>query len=487
MAKQDKQAPTEGNEIKTAADLKQDGNNYRKHSDTNKARIKKSIDEAGLGRSVVVDADGVLIAGNGVQQVVDPDTPVRVIETDGTELVVVKRTDLHTDDPRRKTLALADNATSDDVEWDTAAMEADGWDADSAGEWGVVAFEDEESGYEEQEQCEKKEKQNRNKIDEAVEKLLNEAMRENVRESLAQIEYTMQRGWLSTFLTKGLAQAKFIRAKFYGEHYPQWMSLYFCPQRFWTSASKLSPFSRMDLIRNGKTDAGIAGLRTLSGDHLLLLILLKGSYPFGGARMPIDFPANTAADLIREFAPADAAVLDPCHGWGGRFTGACIADVAHYVGCDPSEEAHAGLERMAEAFLPYCPETKADFLLSPFEDADLCGQMFDFALTSPPYFDVEQYHGENQSHVRFTKYDIWCDGFYRTLIEKTYHHLKDGAVFALNVGGKSYPLIRDGQDIARSVGFRVEDVRPLGCGTASALHNNSDTDEDNEKIIILRK
>ena len=143
MAKQDKQAPTEGNEIKTAADLKQDGNNYRKHSDTNKARIKKSIDEAGLGRSVVVDADGVLIAGNGVQQVVDPDTPVRVIETDGTELVVVKRTDLHTDDPRRKTLALADNATSDDVEWDTAAMEADGWDEATAGEWGVDAWETE--------------------------------------------------------------------------------------------------------------------------------------------------------------------------------------------------------------------------------------------------------------------------------------------------------------------------------------------------------
>ncbi len=136
MAKQDKQAPTEGNEIKTAADLKQDGNNYRKHSDTNKARIKKSIDEAGLGRSVVVDADGVLIAGNGVQQVVDPETPVRVVETDGTELVVVKRTDLHTDDPRRKTLALADNATSDDVEWDFEAISED-WAADEAGEWGV--------------------------------------------------------------------------------------------------------------------------------------------------------------------------------------------------------------------------------------------------------------------------------------------------------------------------------------------------------------
>jgi hypothetical protein len=131
------------NEIKVAADLIQDEHNYRKHSDTNKARIKKSIDEAGLGRSVVIDADGVLVAGNGVQSVIDKDTPVKVVETDGTELVVVKRTDLHTGDPRRKTLALADNATSDDVEWDFEAIEADGWNEETLGEWGVDAWKDE--------------------------------------------------------------------------------------------------------------------------------------------------------------------------------------------------------------------------------------------------------------------------------------------------------------------------------------------------------
>lgn len=131
------------NEIKTAADLKQDKHNYRKHSDTNKARIKKSIDEAGIGRSVVIDADNVLVAGNGVQSVIDKDTPVRIVETDGTELVVVKRTDLHTGDPRRKTLALADNATADDVEWDFEAI-AEDWTEDEAGEWGVEWPADEE-------------------------------------------------------------------------------------------------------------------------------------------------------------------------------------------------------------------------------------------------------------------------------------------------------------------------------------------------------
>ncbi len=141
--KQPRDPAEQGKEIKTAADLKQDSHNYRKHSDTNKARIKKSIDEAGLGRSVVIDADGVLVAGNGVQSVIDKDTPVRVVETDGTELVVVKRTDLHTGDPRRKTLALTDNATADDVEWDFDAI-AEDWTADEAGDWGVEWPADEE-------------------------------------------------------------------------------------------------------------------------------------------------------------------------------------------------------------------------------------------------------------------------------------------------------------------------------------------------------
>lgn len=103
-----------------------DKKNYRKHSEQNKKRIRKSLTECGAGRSVLVDKDGCLIAGNGVyEQAEKMGIKMRVIETDGTELVVVKRTDIGTDDPKRKTLALADNATSDNVEWDLQNIVAD--------------------------------------------------------------------------------------------------------------------------------------------------------------------------------------------------------------------------------------------------------------------------------------------------------------------------------------------------------------------------
>lgn len=96
------------------SEIKFDPNNYRVHTDKNKRVIRKSLEDCGAGRSVLMDSENVLIAGNGVyEQAQEMGIPVRVIETDGSELVVVKRNDLKGDDERRKLLALADNYASD--------------------------------------------------------------------------------------------------------------------------------------------------------------------------------------------------------------------------------------------------------------------------------------------------------------------------------------------------------------------------------------
>lgn len=106
-------------------DLKFDERNYRLHSEKNKELIRKSINECGLARSVVIDNENCLIGGNGVVSQLDKNTPVRVIETDGSELVVVKRTDLKTDDEKRKRLAIMDNSTSDSSEFDLELLSMD--------------------------------------------------------------------------------------------------------------------------------------------------------------------------------------------------------------------------------------------------------------------------------------------------------------------------------------------------------------------------
>lgn len=104
--------------------IRLDANNARLHTDENKQSLMDSLKNLGAGRSVLIDSEDVLIAGNGVyEQAQKLGIPIRVIETDGKELVAVKRTDLKTDDEKRIALALADNRLGDLSEFDTKQLD----------------------------------------------------------------------------------------------------------------------------------------------------------------------------------------------------------------------------------------------------------------------------------------------------------------------------------------------------------------------------
>ena len=110
----------------TKMDIKIDRRNYRKHGEKNKELIKKSISELGAGRSILIDNENEIIAGNGVfEQARELNIPIKVIETDGSELIALKRTDLQTDDRKRKQLAIMDNSTNDHSDWDYEALKED--------------------------------------------------------------------------------------------------------------------------------------------------------------------------------------------------------------------------------------------------------------------------------------------------------------------------------------------------------------------------
>lgn len=107
-------------------EIKIDSRNYRIHGEENKRLIRKSLSECGAGRSIVIDRDNVMIAGEGVyEQAQDLGLKVRIIESDGKELIAIKRTDLSTEDERRKLLAFADNHTSDTSKFDFSALVED--------------------------------------------------------------------------------------------------------------------------------------------------------------------------------------------------------------------------------------------------------------------------------------------------------------------------------------------------------------------------
>jgi hypothetical protein len=101
-----------------------DPRNARKHPERSKSAVEASLRELGAGRSIVVDREGVVIGGNAVyEQALKLGIPVREVETSGDELIVVRRVDLATDDPKRKALALADNQIATLAEWEQERLD----------------------------------------------------------------------------------------------------------------------------------------------------------------------------------------------------------------------------------------------------------------------------------------------------------------------------------------------------------------------------
>ena len=79
-----------------------------------RAAVKSSLEQFGTGRSIVVTDDGQIVAGNKTyEQARELGLPIEEVETDGTKLIVVRRTDMKAGDPRALGLAVADNRTGE--------------------------------------------------------------------------------------------------------------------------------------------------------------------------------------------------------------------------------------------------------------------------------------------------------------------------------------------------------------------------------------
>ena len=77
-------------------DLTPDPSNARRHTPRNIGLIGDGWQKFGAARSIVVDEAGVVLAGNGVVEAAAERgiTRVRVIDTDGSELIAVRRRNL---------------------------------------------------------------------------------------------------------------------------------------------------------------------------------------------------------------------------------------------------------------------------------------------------------------------------------------------------------------------------------------------------------
>jgi len=110
--------------IRTISDLTPDSKNANKGTKRGREMLSASIEKYGVGRSILVDRAGRVIAGNKTLKAVAKNgTKIRVVPTKGKELVVVQRTDLDLDSKEARELAVADNRVGElGLDWDADVL-----------------------------------------------------------------------------------------------------------------------------------------------------------------------------------------------------------------------------------------------------------------------------------------------------------------------------------------------------------------------------
>lgn len=370
---------------------------------------------------------------------------------------------------------IKDNMAYGQIDWENIVNE---WEPEELKEWD---FEMPEDWLGEVPELSKNEEEAATTDTEAekqpeVETMLNKATKQAAEEILKQ--YDTLHGF--SFITPGTALFDFINFAYYGKEYPRYNSLAFHPQQFTTAGDQFSTHEGLKRICNDEAKA--ERLRFVCADKFRAII--GGSLAFSGAKMPLDFPTDLARSLINEFCKERGAVLDPCAGWGGRLVGFLASHASTYNGTDASPEQIKGDDLIWRTFQGFTAHEKAVTLnCTPFEKTTLQNESFDFAITSPPYFDTEKYMGGEQSRETNGSYQEWRENFYRVLIKKVFAALKRNTFFCLQIGSQRYPLLEDGKQIATEIGFEVIEVRP----TDMKNNYNKTEEERGEVVIVLHK
>lgn len=121
------------------SELIPDDKNFNKGTEAGGAMIKTSLSKFGAGRSILIDKNNRIIAGNksvenaaaiGMED-------VQIVESDGKRIIAVKRTDIDLDSPEGREMALADNASAKaNIIFDAELIEAELGEA-VCEEWGI--------------------------------------------------------------------------------------------------------------------------------------------------------------------------------------------------------------------------------------------------------------------------------------------------------------------------------------------------------------
>ena len=220
----------------------------------------------------------------------------------------------------------------------------------------------------------------------------------------------------------------------------------------------------------------------------------------GFSNIPINFSPLVVRFLIEKYLPKNGGIVyDPCSGWGGRLMGSiCSSKNIQYIGCDVNSNIfqNRSYERIGE-FIQEEIGRKSNYKVHQIsstrfnetDDYKTHKGKIDLILTSPPYFNQEQYSTDkDQSYNLHPTYESWINGYIKETFQIGYDLLKEGGILLLNIADtKELPLEIDTLSVLEDIGFEFEYEigmkmqRYLGLDVEKIF--NRYFDEDGEKYV----
>jgi hypothetical protein len=354
--------------------LKHDHKNARKRTDQSAELIKESLQRYGAARSIVIDENDRILAGNGTVEGAKAAgiQNVRVIETDGNEIIAIRRTGLSEDE--KVGLALADNRASDLSAWDKEMLHR------------LSAEHDLSPWFAEEDLTGLAEPETFADFDEALEAASSEPQDQATSNKLSD--------------RFGIVPFTILNARegWWQERKRQWISLGI--QSEVGRKDNLLGMSQMMLEASGSD----------SGTSIFDPVLAELAY--------------------RWFSPGNGIILDPFAG--GSVRGIVAAKTnRQYIGCDLRQEQ---IDANREQAATITPDTQPIWHCTDSRNIDrVCkGVQADMIFSCPPYADLEVY-SDDPNDLSTLPYDLFLDS-YREIITKTCSLLKDNAFACFVVG-----------------------------------------------------
>lgn len=230
-------------------------------------------------------------------------------------------------------------------------------------------------------------------------------------------------------------------------------------------------FNSNDIVKNFKTAIRLGGK--------------------GITAKPSNFPLKECYNLLKDYIGCNLTngriYIDTSCGWGVRLLASAMLDI-NYVGFDVNSELIVKLNELGNDIKKIKPNW--NFVI--FEQGsqylnDICINKADIMLTSPPYFNLEDYGNNDYEKVDSIhgEYQYWLDNYVNPLMGNVNLYLKQGKKALINVKNfNGYTLEEDFIKYGTENGLKY-------CGYTTLKNNQRINDkglvDNSEKVLIFER